>query len=45
MAEEEKQDALTQLGEHYQSQLESLREYVGELQKKIADMDRQVLYS
>lgn len=42
MVEEEKQEALTQLGEHYQTQLDSLREYVGELQRKIAEQEKQV---
>ena len=33
LIEEEKQEALTQLGEHYQTQLQSLQEHISDLQK------------
>ena len=42
LIEEEKQEALTQLGEHYQTQLQSLQEHISDLQKRLNDANKQV---
>ncbi|XP_046455330.1 trichohyalin-like isoform X5 [Daphnia pulex] len=41
LIEEEKQEALTQLGEHYQTQLQSLQEHISDLQKRLNDANKQ----
>ena len=45
LIEEEKQEALTQLGEHYQTQLQSLQEHISDLQKRLNDANKQVQWS
>lgn len=45
LIEEEKQEALTQLGEHYRNQLQSLQEHIADQQKKWAEIERMVCKS
>ena len=40
LIEEEKQEALIQLGDHYRNQLESLQDHIADLHKKHCDSDR-----
>lgn len=42
LIEEEKQEALTQLGEHYQTQLQSLQEHISDLQRRLTDASKMV---
>lgn len=43
LIEEEKQEALTQLGEHYQNQLQSLQDHISDLQKRLSDATATVI--
>lgn len=43
LIEEEKQEALTQLGEHYQHQLQSLQEHISDLQRRLSDANKLVI--
>lgn len=45
LIEEEKQDALTQLGEHYQTQMQSLQEHISDLQRRLTEAGKMVYKS
>ena len=42
LIEEEKQEALTDLGDHYRSQLQALQEHITALQQKLVEAERKV---